>query len=940
MSKVVCHRLVRTGLLVLASLFSHAGAAADPLATRYYEDAVSRFQNGDPQGALIQLKNALQRDPTLLSAKILLGRSYLATGQPREAEEQLVQAQKLGADPYLTALSLARARNEVGKYKLNLEKIVPLRFPKARQPDLWVELGVARLESGDTDGARIAFGEATAIDPLHPGGRIGLARIPLQNNDFITAERIADDVLGTAPEHAGAWFIKASAAHANGRFDEAAEAYAKANEFDPQHLQAALGEAAARLEGGDAGIAAALLGALRKRYPTVATVPYLQSEALNALGQDTAAEEARETASQLVNSYATSDLALRPEDLLLFGTIAFDSSNMETAYRYFSALVDRDGSSLAGRKKLGKTLMALGKPSEARRVLSRLSANGVADAEALALLGDASVQIGDLQAAERYYRIALQDLGGGPALARRLGMAQFHSGRRGEALSTLEALVEQAEGVGKTDTKLLLGMLYLTENRLAEAEGVAKRLVTDDKNNLTASNLLAVVAIRRGRPAQGREILESILAEDDAFRPAIYNLIKLDLVEGNTVSARQALNKLLKADPNDVRALLESARFARSQGDTRTAIDQLEKIRELEPKNILAITELINLYLASGDRPTALARAIMLDRSTPNDYLAKEALARTLIANGDHADAAVVLETVSRVAGEDVTRLLHTAQLQVIAGALDDANWSLTKALGIEPENPILHFELATLHFRKSDYAAAEEQVVATLDIAPRDPAALALRADIRMAQGQTDEAITLYRQARKIAETPQLAVSLHRALLRAERPDDALEVLRDWHQRHPDVPLVMRTLAAHLVRNGDMAGAIKLHQRLADLSPRDPFAWNNLAVVLADNDIERALKAALRAQALAPDSAAILDTLGWTRVQLGDLEKGLALLREALARNGRSATIRYHLAVALQEYGNINAARRELTQALRLSSNFPEREQALARLDRLHARP
>ncbi|MGB5453627.1 MAG: tetratricopeptide repeat protein, partial [Sedimenticolaceae bacterium] len=115
--------------------------AADPLAVRYYEDAVARFNDGDAKSAMIQLKNALQRDPGQLSAKILLGRAHLALGEPHLAEEELLQAKQLGADPLLVALPLARAHNETGKYDENIRDIVPIQFPRGQQPDLWTELG-------------------------------------------------------------------------------------------------------------------------------------------------------------------------------------------------------------------------------------------------------------------------------------------------------------------------------------------------------------------------------------------------------------------------------------------------------------------------------------------------------------------------------------------------------------------------------------------------------------------------------------------------------------------------------------------------------------------------------------------------------------------------------------------------------------------------------
>ena len=86
-----------------------------------------------------------------------MGRIQLGLGNARQAEEELEMANKLGADPSLTALPLAKARNRSAKHKENIENLVPTRFPSHQQPDIWVELGIARLFDGDSAGSSIAF---------------------------------------------------------------------------------------------------------------------------------------------------------------------------------------------------------------------------------------------------------------------------------------------------------------------------------------------------------------------------------------------------------------------------------------------------------------------------------------------------------------------------------------------------------------------------------------------------------------------------------------------------------------------------------------------------------------------------------------------------------------------------------------------------------------
>jgi tetratricopeptide (TPR) repeat protein len=148
-----------------------------------------------------------------------------------------------------------------------------------------------------------------------------------------------------------------------------------------------------------------------------------------------------------------------------------------------------------------------------------------------------------------------------------------------------------------------------------------------------------------------------------------------------------------------------------------------------------------------------------------------------------------------------------------------------------------------------------------------------------------------------------------------------------------------MGLLADHLAFVGKEQRSLALRRQLVELVPGDATAWSSLASALTDLDSEQALKAAKRAYELNPGNPRVLDTLGWTFTQLGQLDKGLAYLREALSRDADNPTTRYHLGVALQEYGNVSAARRELQRALDLSPSFAEREDAAARLNALSAR-
>ncbi|MDO9460149.1 MAG: hypothetical protein Q7N95_08560, partial [Alphaproteobacteria bacterium] len=64
--------------LALSLAGAPALAAMDAKAARMYEDALTRFHKNDVAGAIIQLKNALQIDKTMLPVHVLMGRALLA----------------------------------------------------------------------------------------------------------------------------------------------------------------------------------------------------------------------------------------------------------------------------------------------------------------------------------------------------------------------------------------------------------------------------------------------------------------------------------------------------------------------------------------------------------------------------------------------------------------------------------------------------------------------------------------------------------------------------------------------------------------------------------------------------------------------------------------------------------------------------------------------
>ena len=198
------------------------------------------------------------------------------------------------------------------------------------------------------------------------------------------------------------------------------------------------------------------------------------------------------------------------------------------------------------------------------------------------------------------------------------------------------------------------------------------------------------------------------------------------------------------------------------------------------------------------------------------------------------------------------------------------------------------------------------------------------------MAQKQFAPASKAFEKALAINNNSgQLAVKMHQALSEGGNAKEADARLVHWLKDHPSDVLVRAYLASSYTSTAQNKQAIEQYQVVLQNDPKNILALNNLAWLYQREKDARALDMAEQAYLLKPDSADIMDTLGWILVEQGDAARGLNLLKAASEKAPESTGIRYHLAAALAKSGDKAAARRELGDLLTKNKNFPERQEA-----------
>jgi tetratricopeptide (TPR) repeat protein len=129
---------------------------------------------------------------------------------------------------------------------------------------------------------------------------------------------------------------------------------------------------------------------------------------------------------------------------------------------------------------------------------------------------------------------------------------------------------------------------------------------------------------------------------------------------------------------------------------------------------------------------------------------------------------------------------------------------------------------------------------------------------------------------------------------------------------------------ANELAQQGHLAESRAIYQEIATKAPKSFFAAVNLGTTerLLGN-YPQAIAAFTRALALNPNDALTLTNLGSAQFRGGDAASAIPTLHKAIAADPESYVAHYLLALALQQSGDLDEARKEVSRTLDLKSDY-----------------
>jgi tetratricopeptide (TPR) repeat protein len=507
------------------------------------------------------------------------------------------------------------------------------------------------------------------------------------------------------------------------------------------------------------------------------------------------------------------------------------------------------------------------------------------DAEASFLAGEASERLGNLREAAQMFQTAIQANPKHLGARAQLAKIYVYAGAPDKAMETLEP----GFAIAPDDADLLTarGSARLKQGDEPGARADAEKAVHIAPTNEDAVALLASIYSDVGESQQAIDLLSNALQTPGATLNLRLVLVQLYLGADQHVQAIQELQRVIAAEPRNLgyrfrlaQVLLLDKNVDAAESALRTAVAQV-------PDRAEAKLTLANFVATYRSYDVALAELRRLSAASPADYQLRLALAQFYTDHGKGADAEAVYRQI--IKDDDTAPNGLTARTR-LANALLDSN----------------------------QRGAAAPLLAEVLKQNPRDNDALTARANLELAQGKADAAITDLRAVqRDQPNSIPLQRTLARAYLQNDDPTLAEETLRAAAQSSPDDADVVVDLAELLARTGRADQALLLLEKFTARQPGNLTALDALFYVqLARKDFAAARHTAQLVQATKRSEAE------------GDFLLGQAELADNKPEAARAA---FERALSLSP-----TAIEAITALVRLDLTQQHADHALARLDKL----
>jgi len=602
--------------------------------------------------AIIEYRNALEKDPKAGDVRVKLAEAYLKAGDGGKAVQEYARAADLLPDPQIQVkagnlLLLARKFDDA---KARAEKALTT---DSKNVEAQILLANSLAGLRDLDGAVAQLEEAIQLNPDRSATYANLGEIELGRGRRDAAEQAFRRAVELAPKSAVARLSLANFYSVTGQLPAAEEQLKEALKSEPDN-------------------------ALVHR---VAATFYLASNKR---------DEAEPHLRRVLELTKSSSAALMLADYYVAQRREAD------ARKTLEPLSGSTESAAAADVRLAILDRAGGHADEASKRIDRVLAANAKNLQALLLRSSFLLSDHKLDEALRVATTAAEahpDAVGGFYMVGRIQAARRQTDAAIAAYQQVIRLNPLA-----ADAKIALARLQLAAGRTDSSVGMAEEALKAQPDNADARLALVQGLIRRGDLQRAQADLDSLKAKFPNSAAVHIQAGMLLGLKGQTQAAREEFNRALQLDPKSLEAvggLVALDVSARKMPDARARVDALVASPTAEP---VALMLAARTYAATGDLATSekmLRRVVAADPS----YLSAYAGLGQLYARQGRLDAALAeFEALAQRDPKPVAALTLAGMILESQGKQAEAQKKFERVLQIDPQAPVAANNLAWIY--------------------------------------------------------------------------------------------------------------------------------------------------------------------------------------------------------------------------------------------------
>ncbi len=486
-----------------------------------------------------------------------------------------------------------------------------------------------------------------------------------------------------------------------------------------------------------------------------------------------------------------------------------------------------------------------------------------------------------------------------------------------------------------TSAQVKAGNFMLLAGRFEDAQGVAKRMLARDANNVEAQILLAN-SLAGMKDLDGAVAAFETAVTMDPKRSATYSeLGSVRLIGGQKEAAEAAFRKAIEIDEKSANAHLSLANFFWATGNMPEAERGIRRALQIEPNNLVG-NRAMSMYYMLVNTPEAAEPHLKIVADVSPNIEAKYFLAEYYLRLGRTDAARAVLTPLVAAKASFVGASVRLARVEVVAKKNAEAHRVLEAVLAREPKNAEALITLGKLHLSENNTINALTTLQTAVQANPRSIEAQLALAQTLVLRGSVTEGTSAYNDALKLDGTnTEARMGLARLQINNNMPADALPLVLKIVEEQPR-NLEARLLLLHgLIAVGDLPQATTQVNVLLQQAPGSATvqtAAGMLATVKKDSEgARRAYALALSAD---PKSYQALAGLLNSEMQGKKFGSAKALIEKQLAAMPNDPNV---LLMAAQTYSAMGDAF-ETEQALKKTVEVdPQSLQAYSMLGRMY---